>query len=70
MQGCNARKVILEVHTSFVLQCTLGGNVNTRRKSKHDMGSIFHIKKINEIFWSWKLLCELSKFNAFNLLGY
>ena len=40
-QGCNARKV----YTSFVLQCTsLGGNVNTRRMSKPEMGSIFHIK--------------------------
>ena len=28
-QGCNARKVISEVYTSFVL--SLGGNVNTRR---------------------------------------
>ena len=54
-QGCNARKVISKVYTSFVLQCTvvlsLGGNGNTRRMSKPDMGYIFYIK-INEIFWS------------------
>ena len=43
-QGCNARKVFSEVYASFVLQ-SLGGNVNPRRMSKPDMGSIFHIKK-------------------------
>ena len=44
-QGCNARKVISEVYTSFVLQCTVScGNVNTRRMSNPDLGSIFHIK--------------------------
>ena len=45
---------------------SLGCNDNTRRMSKPDMGSIFHIK-INDI------LCELSKYskyNALNLLGY
>ena len=42
MQGFNARKVISEVYASFVL--SLGGNVNTRRMSKPDMLSIFHIK--------------------------
>ena len=44
-QGFNARKVISEVYASFVLQCTVstGGNVNTRRMSKPDMGSIFHL---------------------------
>ena len=41
-QGYNARKVISEVYASFVL--SLGGNVNTRRMSRHDIGSIFHIK--------------------------
>ena len=25
IQGCNARKVISEVYTSFVLQCTVSG---------------------------------------------
>ena len=42
LQGYNARKVILEVYASFVL--SLGDNVNTKRMSKPDMGSIFHIK--------------------------
>ena len=73
-QGCNARKVISEVYTSFVLQCTVsGGNVNTRRMSKPDMGSIFHIKKSMKYSGHRKLLCELSKLSrlkAFNLLGY
>ena len=70
-QGYNARKVISEVYASFVL--SLGGNVNTRRMSKPDMGSIFHIKKSIKYSGHRKLLCELSKlskFNAFNLLGY
>ena len=42
----NARKVISEVYSSFVLQCTvsMGSNVNTRRMPKPDMGSVFHIK--------------------------
>ena len=39
-QGCKARKVISEVYTSL----SLGANVNTRRMSKSDMGSIIHIK--------------------------
>ena len=39
-QGFNARKVISKVYASFVLQC----NANTRRMSKPEMGSIFHIK--------------------------
>ena len=43
-QGYNAWEVISEVYASFVLQCTLGDNVNTRRMSKTDMGSILHIK--------------------------
>jgi len=52
-QDYNARKVISEVYSSFVLQCTVsGGNVNTRRMSQPDMGSIFHIQKFNEIIWS------------------
>ena len=50
--GTNARKVISEVYTFFVLQCTVFG-----RKSKHktdvtpDMESIF-TKIIYERFWS------------------
>ena len=70
-QGYNARKVISEVYASFVL--SLGGNVNTRRMSKPDMGSIFHIKKSMKYSGHRNLLCELSKlskFKAFNLLGY
>jgi len=45
-KDCKARKVISEVYTSFVLQCTvsMGGDVNTRQMSKPEMGSIFHIK--------------------------
>ena len=40
---------------SHLLYCSvlsLAANVNTRRMSKPDMGSIFRIKKLNEIFWS------------------
>ena len=62
-QGCNARKVISEVYT-HLLYCrvlSLGANVNTRRMSKPDMGSIFHIKKSMKYSGHWKLLCELSK---------
>ena len=61
---------------AHLLYCTvlsLGGNVNTRRMSKPDMGSIFPIKKTMKYSGHRKLLCEfskLSKFNAFNLLGY
>ena len=52
-QGCNARKVISEVYAFVYFSVlSLGGNVNTRRMLQPDMGSIFHIKKINEIFWS------------------
>ena len=42
-QGTNARKVISEVYTFFVLQCTasMGGKVNTRRISQPDMEFIF-----------------------------
>ena len=38
---------------SHLLYCSvlsMGGNVNTRRISKPEMGSAFYIK--NEIFWS------------------
>jgi len=51
---------------------SLGGNVNRRRMSKLDMGSIFH-KKSMKYSSHRKLLCKLSKLskcNAFNLLGY
>ena len=74
-QGCNARQVISEVctHLLYWSVMSLGGNVNTRRMSKPDMGSIFNIKKSMKYFVHMKLLCELSKlskFNAFILLGY
>ena len=58
---------------TYLLYCSvlsLGGNVNTRRMSKPDMGSIFHIKKSMKYSGHRKLLCELSKCNAFNLLRY
>ena len=43
IQGYNARKVISEVYASLTYSVlSLGGNVNTRRMSKPDMGSIFH----------------------------
>ena len=60
-------------HLLYCSVLSLGGNVNTRRMSKPDMGSIFHIKKSMKYSGHRKLLCELSKlskFNACNLLGY
>ena len=61
-QGYNARKVILEVCASFVL----GGNVNTKRMSQPDMGSIFHIKN------QWNILatgnCYVNYQNYQNLM--
>ena len=59
MQGYNARKVISErcAHLLYCNVLSLGGNKNTRRMSQSDMGSIFHIKKINEIFWSMGNYC-------------
>ena len=38
-------------HLLYCSVLSLDGNVNTRRMSQPDMGTIFH-KKINEIFWS------------------
>ena len=60
-------------HLLYCSVLSLGGNLNTRRMSKPDMGSIFYIKKSMKYSGHRKLLCELSKlskFNAFNLLGY
>ena len=63
-------------HCTHLLYCSvlsLGGNVNTRRMLQPDMVSIFHIKKINEIFCSLESvmwIIKIIKFNAFNLLGY
>ena len=39
-------------HLLYCSVLSMGGNVNTRRMLHPDMGSIFHIIKINEIFWS------------------
>ena len=39
-------------HLLYCSVLSLGGTVNTREMSKPDMGSIFHIKKINAIFRS------------------
>ena len=57
-------------HLLYCSVLSLGGNVNTRRMSKPDMGSIFHIKKSMKYSGHRKLLCELSKFNALILLGF
>ena len=59
-------------HLFYCSVLFLGGYVNTRRMSNPDMGSIFH-KKSMKYSGHRKLVCELSKlskFNAFNLLGY
>ena len=55
------------------MYCLMGGNVNTRRISKPEKGSIFHIIKSMKYYGHRKLLFKLlilAKFNAFNLLGY
>ena len=62
-------------HLLYCSVLSLGGNVNTRRMLKPDMGmgSIFHIKNTNEIFWSYETILwiiKIIKFNAFTLLGY
>ena len=70
-QGYNARKVISRcTHLLYCSKLSLGVNVNTRRVSTSDMGSIFHRKKSMKYSGHRNLLCELSKFNAFNFLGY
>ena len=59
-------------HFLYCSVLSLGGKVNKRRMSHPDMESIF-TKIIYEIFWSRKLLFELSKLsklNALFLLGY
>ena len=48
-------------HLLYCSVLSLGGNVNTRRMSKPDMGTIFHIKKSMKYSGHRKLLCELSK---------
>ena len=70
MQGKLFQRCTDLLHCSVL---SLGGNVNTRRMWKPNMGSIFHIKKSMKYSGHRKLLCELSKlskFNAFILLGY
>jgi len=60
-------------HLLYCSVLSLGGNVNTRRMSNPDIGSIFHIKKSMKYSGHRKILCELSKlskFYAFNPLGY
>ena len=49
MQGKLFQKCTHLLHCSVL---SLGGNINTRRILQPEMGSIFHIKQINEIFWS------------------
>ena len=53
-------------HLLYCSVLSLGGNVNTRRMSKPDIGSIFHIKKSMKYSGHRKLLCELSKLSKFN----
>ena len=73
-QGLMQEKLFQKfTHLLYCYVLSLGANVNTRRMSKPDMGSIIHIKKSMKYSAHRKLLCELSKlskFNAFNLLGY
>ena len=47
-------------HLLYCSVLSLGGNVNKRRMSKPDMGSIFHIKKSMKYSGRRKLLCKLS----------
>ena len=66
-------KVIIEgklfqryTHLLYCSELSLGGNVNTRRMSKSDMGSIFLHKKSMKYSGHGTLLCELSKFSKSN----
>jgi len=80
--GARVRKTKVVMQGKLFQKCThllycsvlsLGGNANTRRMLKPDMGSIFHIKKSMKYSGHRKLSCELSKLsklNALNLLGY
>ena len=58
MQGYNARKVISErcAHLLYCNVLSLGGNVNTRRMSQSDMGSIFHIKNSMKYSGLWETI--------------
>ena len=55
-------------HLLYCSVLSLSGNVNTRRMSKPDMGSIFHIKKSMIYSSHRKLLCELLKLSILMLL--
>ena len=66
-------KVIMEgklfqrcTHLLYCSVLSLGSNVNTRRMSQPDMGSIFHLKKSMKYSGHRKLLCELSKLSKLN----
>ena len=65
MQGKLFQK---NTHLLYCSVLSLGGNVNTRRMSKSNMGSIFHIKKSMKYSGHKKLLYELSKLSKFNAL--
>ena len=74
-QGYNARKVISEVCASFVLQCTVSGQLCKHQTDVEAWHGIHLLHKKKSIKYSGhrKLLCELSKlskFNAFKHLGY
>ena len=69
-QGNNARKVISEVCAFFVLQCTVFG-LKTQDGCLQPMTwDPFSQKQSIKYSCHRKLLCELSKLNAFILLGY
>ena len=55
-------------HLLYFSVLSLGGNLNTRRMSKPDRGSIFHIKKSMKYSGHMQLLCELSKLSNLMLL--
>ena len=50
-------------HILYCSSLSLGGNVNKKRMSQPDMGSIFHLK----IQWNiLVILCDFSRFSKFN----
>ena len=55
-------------HLLYCSVLSLGGNVNTRRMSKPDMGSLFHIKKSMKYSGHRELLFELSNYQNLMLL--
>ena len=52
-------------HLLYCSALFLCGNVNTRRMSQSDMGSIFYIKKINDIFWPKETIMWINKIFIF-----